>query len=62
MKKTICVLEDSQEIFNIISIIFEEEYFQVHVFGTVSEFISTFAALEPVICLPDVMLPGENGL
>jgi len=55
-------LEDSQEIFNIISIILKEEYFQVHVFGTVSEFISTFAALEPVICLPDVMLPGENGL
>ncbi|MBC6112736.1 PleD family two-component system response regulator [Pedobacter fastidiosus] len=62
MKKTICVLEDSQEILDIISIVLEEENYDVRGFGTVSEFLSKFASFEPVICLLDVMLPDGSGL
>jgi len=62
MNKCICVLEDNEEILEIISIVLEEENYEVHGFGTVSEFMSRFAALEPALCLLDVMLPDGSGL
>jgi len=62
MKKTICVLEDNQEILEIISIVLEEENYQVWGFGTVSEFLAGFEAHNPALCLLDVMLPDGNGI
>lgn len=62
MKKTICVLEDNQEILEIISIVLEEENYQVCGFETVSEFLSAFKAQNPALCLLDVMLPDGNGI
>lgn len=62
MKKRICVLEDSEEIMDIIGIVLEDENYEVHGFGTVSEFMASYAALKPALCLLDVMLPDGNGL
>ncbi len=62
MKKTICILEDSPEILEIISIILEEENYQVCGFGTVAEFLAGFEIVHPALCLLDVMLPDGNGL
>jgi len=62
MNKCICVLEDNEEILEIISIVLEEENYEVHGFGTVSAFMSRFVAMEPALCLLDVMLPDGSGL
>jgi len=62
MNKTICILEDSPEILEIITIVLEEEDYEVHGFGTVSAFMSGIVSLNPSLCLLDVMLPDGNGL
>jgi two-component system phosphate regulon response regulator PhoB len=62
MNKRICILEDSEEILEILTIVLEEENYIVSGFGTVSEFMASFASLNPVVCLLDVMLPDGSGL
>ncbi|WP_158798932.1 response regulator transcription factor [Pedobacter sp. L105] len=62
MNKQICVLEDTIEILEIITIILEEEQYQVFGFGTVSEFNANVDLISPDLCLLDVMLPDGSGL
>lgn len=62
MKKRICVLEDNAEILEIITMILEDQDYEVHGFGTVSQFMSRFASLNPSLFLLDVMLPDGSGL
>lgn len=62
MKKRICILEDSNEILEILTIVMESESYEVFGFGTVSGFLSGYESIGPAICLLDVMLPDGNGL
>jgi DNA-binding response OmpR family regulator len=62
MKKKICVLEDSEDIRELIGIVFTEEKFDVISFSTVNEFYSGYRKVEADVFLLDVMLPDGNGL
>lgn len=62
MNKSICVLEDSEEILEIITIVLEEEGYDIYGYGTISAFISSYENINPILCMLDVMLPDGNGL
>lgn len=62
MNKRICILEDTAEILEIITIVLEEEKYEVFGFGTVAAFNENINNLSPDLYLLDVMLPDGNGL
>lgn len=60
MNKTICVLEDNEDILSIITMVLDD--FRVLGYGTVSEFFTAAPFGNPSLFLLDVMLPDGNGL
>ncbi len=62
MGKRICVLEDNDDIREIISMILEDELYEVCTYASVKEFSNRKNVLQPDVFLLDVMLPDGNGL
>lgn len=60
--KRIYILEDSEDIQDILTMVFEEEGYEVKSFSTVGEFNTGRSLTKPDIYLLDVMLPDGNGL
>lgn len=61
-KKTIYILEDSEDIQDILTIVFEDQGYEVKVFSSVGQFKKDALKILPDVFLLDVSLPDGNGL
>lgn len=62
MGKKICVLEDDEYIREIITILLEEENYDVYGFSTVLDLTSTESHPKADLYILDMMLPDGNGI
>jgi two-component system phosphate regulon response regulator PhoB len=61
-EQLILVLEDTEEILEIITIVLEEEGYMVKDASTISCFNAILSNVNPILFLLDVMFPDGNGL
>ena len=62
MKKSIFILDDTEDIREVITHILTEENYEVKGFGTVKEFKKGILFAQPDLIILDVMLPDGNGI
>lgn len=62
MKKTIYILDDTEDIRNIITEILTDRNFEVKGFANVKEFRKGILYAQPDLFILDVMLPDGNGI
>ncbi|TCC88065.1 response regulator [Pedobacter frigiditerrae] len=62
MKKCVLVLEDDESLRELLTILLEEEQYEVKTYGTVNSFKQHLEQEQPDLIMMDVMLPDGDGV
>ncbi|EKU99511.1 phosphoacceptor domain-containing protein [Leptolyngbya sp. PCC 7375] len=59
---TILIIDDEPDNFDVISILLNDQEYQLHYIGNAAEVIDSLEIIQPDLILLDVMMPGINGV